>query len=109
MFLNRKYMDYKLFEDSKCISAIYKDKMPTLTNIEINKMVIVPGEDAELIVTFDTIELPQNMPSKWLLQNANTVQIEIVFIGVEIINFDFTNGSRCDFNLINKNGKIYIC
>ena len=102
-------MDYNLFENSKCISAVYKDKMPDLTNIEITKMVFMPGEDAELTVTIDTIELPQEMPSKWLMQKANTIQIEIVFIGIENIIFDFTNGSRCDFNLINNNGLKYVC
>ena len=102
-------MDYNLFENSKCISAVYKDKMPNLKNIEITKMVFMPGEDAELTVTIDTIELPQEMPSKWLMQKANTIQIEIVFIGIENIIFDFTNGSRCDFNLINNNGLKYVC
>ena len=88
-------MDYSLFEDAKCISMIYKEKMPDLQNVEIVKMVITPGEDAEIRITLDTLELPQNMPSKWLLQEINTVQLEIAFIGIELIDFNLTNGMNC--------------
>ena len=41
-------MDYSLFDDAKCISMIYKEKMPDLQNVEIVKMEITPGEDAEI-------------------------------------------------------------
>lgn len=57
-------MDYSLFDDAKCISMIYKEKMPDLQNVEIVKMEITPGEDAEIRINVDTTELPQNMPSK---------------------------------------------
>ena len=41
-------MDYSLFVDAKCISKIYKEKMPDLQNVEIEKMIITPGKDAEI-------------------------------------------------------------
>lgn len=101
-------MDYSLFEDAKCISMIYKEKMPDLQNVEIVKMVITPGEDAEIRITLDTLELPQNMPSKWLLQEINTVQLEIAFIGIELIDFNLTNGMNCHFAISNNKGRKHV-
>ena len=89
-------MDYSLFDDAKCISMIYKEKMPDLQNVEIVKMVITPGEDAEFRINVDTTEMPQNMPSKWLLRKVNTVQFLIVFSGIEFIEFSLTNGMNCN-------------
>ena len=83
-------MDYSLFEDAKCISMIYKEKMPDLQNVEIVKMVITPGEDAEIRITLDTLELPQNMPSKWLLlfqiiREENTFVLQILQMGKKLV------------------------
>gem|GEM_PF-1868036 len=100
-------MDYSLFEDAKCISAIYKEKMPDLQNIEIIKIEMIPGDNADLIVTLDVSELPQQIPTKWLLQKINTVQIEVIFLGVKFFKFDLTNGSKCSFTLTKKLDRLF--
>ena len=101
-------MDYTLFEDSKCISAIYKENLPDFHEIEIVKVVIVPGKDACLSVTFDISELPRQLPLKWKLQGVNTIQIEISFISIEIIKCNITNGSKCSFELIKKGDRRHV-
>lgn len=102
-------MDYSLFDDAKCISKIYKEKMPDLQNVEIEKMIIIPGKDAEFRICVDTTELPQEMPSEWLEQKATNVQIWIAFIGIEFIEFNITNGMNCSMALSNNNGKKRVC
>ena len=92
-------MDYSLFVDAKCISKIYKEKMPDLQNVEIEKMVIIPGKDAEIRICVDTTELPQEMPSEWLIQKATNVQIWIAFISIEFIEFNITNGMNCSMTI----------
>lgn len=102
-------MDYSLFDDAKCISMIYKDKMPDLQNVEIVKMEIEPGEDAVIYMSVDTTELPQNMPSKWLMRKVNTVQFLIAFIGIEFIEFSLTNGMNCNIAISDNNGRKRVC
>ena len=102
-------MDYSLFDDAKCISMIYKDKMPDLQNVEIVKMEITPGEDAEIRINVDTTELPQNMPSKWLMRKVNTVQFLIAFSGIEFIEFSLTNGMNCNIAISDNNGRKRVC
>lgn len=100
-------MDYSLFEDAKCISAIYKEKMPDLQNIEIIKIEIIPGDSADLIITLDVSELPLLIPTKWLLQRINTVQIEVIFLDVNFFKFNLTNGLKCSFILTKKQDKLF--
>ena len=102
-------MDYSLFDDAKCISMIYKEKMPDLQNVEIVKMEIEPGEDAVIYMSVDTTELQQNMPSKWLMRKVNTVQFLIAFIGIEFIEFSLTNGMNCNIAISNNNGRKRVC
>ena len=102
-------MDYSLFDDAKCISMIYKEKMPDLQNVEIVRMVITPGEDAEIRINVDTTEMPQDMPSKWLLRKVNTVQFLIVFSGIEFIEFSLTNGMNCNIAISDNNGRKHVC
>ena len=102
-------MDYSLFDDAKCISMIYKEKMPDLQNVEIVKMEITPGEDAEIRINVDTTELPQNMPSKWLMRKVNTVQFLIAFSGIEFIEFSLTNGMNCNITISDNNGRKRVC
>ena len=102
-------MDYSLFVDAKCISMIYKEKMPALQNVENVKMEIDPGEDAVIYMSVDTTELPQNMPSKWLMRKVNTVQFLIAFIGIEFIEFSLTNGMNCNIAISDNNGRKRVC
>ncbi|WP_031534464.1 MULTISPECIES: Imm50 family immunity protein [unclassified Bacteroides] len=102
-------MDYSLFDDAKCISMIYKEKMPDLQNVEIVKMEIEPGEDAVIYMNVDTTELPQDMPPKWLMRKVNTVQFLIAFIGIEFIEFSLTNGMNCNIAISDNNGKKRVC
>ena len=88
---------------------IYKDKMPDLQNVEIVKMVITPGEDAEIRMMVDTAELPQDMPSKWLLQKVNTVQFELAFVGVEFNDFNLTNGADCNLAISGNREIKHVC
>ena len=102
-------MDYSLFDDAKCISMIYKEKMPDLQDVEIVKMEIEPGEDAVIYMSVDTRELPQNIPSKWLIRKVNTVQFLIIFISIEFVEFNITNGMNCSIAISNNNGKKRVC
>ena len=102
-------MDYSLFDDAKCISMIYKGKMPDLQNVEIVKMEIEPGEDAVIYMSVDTTELPQDMPPKWLMRKVNTVQFLIAFIGIEFIEFSLTNGMNCNIAISDNNGRKRVC
>lgn len=90
-------MDFTLFEDVTSISAIYKDALPTLTNIEVVKITILTGEETELILTLDTIELPETLPAKWLQRNVNTIQFEFDFIDVDIKKFCLSKGMNYSF------------
>ena len=76
-------MDITLFENARSLTALYKN-IPQLQDVEIIKLIVVPGEDLELILTLDTSELPEKLPLKWLDPKVNTVQIELDFIGVRI-------------------------
>lgn len=102
-------MDYSLFDDVKCISVIYKEKMPDLQNVNIVKMEIEPNENAVLYMYVDTKDLPRNMPPKWLIRKVNTVQFLIAFISIEFIDFNLTNGMNCNIVISNNNGKKRVC
>lgn len=102
-------MDYSLFDNAKCISMIYKEKMPDLQNVDIAKMEIEPGEDAVIYMNIDTTDLPQDMPPKWLMRNVNTVQFLIAFISIEFIEFNLTNGINCNIAISDNKGKKRVC
>lgn len=102
-------MDYSLFDNAKCISMIYKEKMPDLQNVDIAKMEIEPGEDAVIYMNIDTTELPQDMPPKWLMRNVNTVQFLIAFISIEFIEYNLTNGINCNIAISDNKGKKRVC
>ena len=85
-------MDITLFENVRSLTELYKN-IPQLQDVEIINIIVVPGEDLELILTLDTSELPEKLPLKWLDRKVNTVQIEFDFIGVRIINFNIGNFS----------------
>ena len=87
-----------LFEDVRSLTELYKN-IPQLQDVEIIKIIVVPGEDLELILTLDTSELPEKLPLKWLDRKVNTVQIELDFIGVRIINLNIDNGSNYCFRI----------
>lgn len=91
-------MDITLFENACSLTALYKS-IPQLQDVEIIKLIVVPGEDLELILTLDTSELPEKIPLKWLDRKVNTVQIELDFIGVRIINFNIDNVSNYCFRI----------
>lgn len=86
-------MDITLFENACSLTTLYKN-IPQLQDVEIIEIIVVPGEDLELILILDTSELPKKLPLKWLDRKVNTVQIELDFIGVRIINFNIDNGSN---------------
>ena len=52
-----------LFEDVRSLTELYKN-IPQLQDVEIIKIIVVPGEDLELILTLDTSELPEKLPLK---------------------------------------------
>ena len=91
-------MDITLFENVRSLTELYKN-IPQLQDVEIIKIIVVPGEDLELILTLDTSELPEKLPLKWLNRKVNTVQIELDFIGVRIINFNIDNGGNYCFKI----------
>lgn len=100
-------MDITLFENVRSLTALYKN-IPQLQDVEIIKIIVVPGEDLELILTLDTPELPEKLPLKWLDRKVNTVQIEFDFIGVRIINFNIDNGSNYCFRIERLRGNEHI-
>jgi len=102
-------MDITLFENARSLTALYKN-IPQLQDVEIIKLIVVPGEDLELILTLDTSELPEKLPLKWLDPKVNTVQIELDFIGVRIINFNIDNVSNYCFRIesLRENKRIII-
>ena len=102
-------MDITLFENARSLTALYKN-IPQLQDVEIIKLIVVPGEDLELILTLDTSELPEKLPLKWLDRKVNTVQIELDFIGVRIINFNIDNVSNYCFRIerLRENKRIII-
>ena len=100
-------MDITLFENVRSLTALYKN-IPQLQDVEIIKIIVVPGEDLELILTLDTSELPEKLPLKWLDRKVNTVQIEFDFIGVRIINFNIDNGSNYCFTIERLRGNEHI-
>lgn len=91
-------MDITLFENVRSLTALYKN-IPQLQDVEIINIIVVPGEDLELILTLDTSELPEKLPLKWLDRKVNTVQIEFDFLGVRIINFNIDTGSNYCFRI----------
>ena len=102
-------MDITLFENARSLTALYKN-IPQLQDVEIIKLIVVPGEDLELILTLDTSELPEKLPLKWLDPKVNTVQIELDFIGVRIINSNIDNVSNYCFRIesLRENKRIII-
>lgn len=100
-------MDITLFENVRSLTALYKN-IPQLQDVEIIKIIVVPGEDLELILTLDTSELPEKLPLKWLDRKVNTVQIEFDFIGVRIINFNIDTGSNYCFRIERLRGNEHI-
>ena len=100
-------MDITLFENVRSLTALYKN-IPQLQDVEIINIIVVPGEDLELILTLDTSELPEKLPLKWLDRKVNTVQIEFDFIGVRIINFNIDTGSNYCFRIERLRGNEHI-
>lgn len=56
-------MDITLFENACSLTTLYKN-IPQLQDVEIIKIIVVPGEDLELILILDTSELPKKLPLK---------------------------------------------
>ena len=92
-------MDFDLFDDNNCISHVYGNIMPSFNDIEIRNIIIIPLEETDLLLKFDTLELPRKMPNKWLIKKANTVQIEIYFGGVNIMEFTLGKEWKYSFTL----------
>ena len=92
-------MDFDLFDDNNCISHVYGNIMPSFNDIEIRNIIIIPLEETDLLLKFDTLELPRKMPNKWLLKKATTGQIEIYFGGVNIMEFTLGKEWKYSFTL----------
>lgn len=100
-------MDFTFWGNSKCLTAIYKEKPPMLGIIEIVKVTVIMGEDVELVLIFDTDENPHSMPQKWSVQQVNTIQFEIDFIGICIMHFNLTSTTRCTFTITQHGDKLF--
>jgi hypothetical protein len=80
-----------LTENPKAIKAIYREKVPLLQDIYLQELKIVNGEDIQCYLKFDTKELPEEIPSKWIERSVDTVQIELLLIKTDILFVECTS------------------
>lgn len=81
-----------LIEKKERLKAIYRDKIPSLQNIELSKIVITNGGDLDCDLNFITTDIPSVMPTKWQQQGCNSVAIGFKLISVEILTLS-TSGN----------------
>jgi hypothetical protein len=81
-----------LFENGEIVKSIYGDQIPSLDNIYLHEVKIVNGEELQCYLRFDLNILPQSRPLKWARKAVNTVQLDVILLGAEIISFSTSGG-----------------
>ena len=87
-------------ENVNTVKAIYKEKEPSLNNITLHKVTILPEKCLDLKLVFDIEDMPDNLPLKWKIRKANAVEFQFDFSEVSIKHISITNNSHTDVKLI---------
>lgn len=84
------------------VKSVFLDNIPSLNNIELNTLKIEMGGDLGINLNFDLPELPLKMPEKWIKSGVNTVQLNLLLLGAEILLFKLTNTTKTGNFFINE-------
>jgi hypothetical protein len=77
-----------LIERSEALQAIYCDSIPSLEDVTLHEIKIIPGEDTIITIKVDITTLPRELPKKWQANEINTVQLIFDLIQTHIEKFD---------------------
>lgn len=69
---------------------MYKNKIPSLTDIYFQDFIFSPGGTVFLTLVFNIEELPEKMPEKWKSRDVNAVQIAIEIVLPKIKHFELS-------------------
>lgn len=87
---------------------MYKNKIPSLTDIYFQDFIFSPGGTVFLTLVFNIEELPEIMPEKWKSRDVNAVQIAIEIVLPKIKHFELStnkyNHLVFEISLIDNNG-----
>lgn len=87
---------------------MYKNKIPSLTDIYFQDFIFSPGGTVFLTLVFNIEELPEKMPEKWKSRDVNAVQIAIEIVLPKIKHFELStnkyNHLVFEISLIDNNG-----
>ena len=88
-----------LLEDDRGLSAIYGDEVPSLTCVALHE-ISLHRDGPRVTLRFDLPEYPVHPPEKWLVNEFNVVQVQLMLIGVEDVSLQgLTRDPRVDLTL----------
>lgn len=70
-----------LLQDGRAVRAIFGEVTPSLSAVALHEMRL-DRRGSSVYLRFDLDEFPEAPPKKWIVQGANTVQIELHLSGV---------------------------
>ncbi|MBA8824348.1 hypothetical protein FHX42_001695 [Saccharopolyspora lacisalsi] len=93
---------------SKGIKAIYGDHTPSLTGIDLHK-VVFDYDRIHVTLVFDLPELPATLPAKWQKRECDVVQIEMDLIEISDLSARVW-GSRTStsIHMVESQGKLNV-
>ncbi|BFI43932.1 hypothetical protein YKD1_03510 [Yersinia pseudotuberculosis] len=71
-----------LLIDEKKISSIYSDELPTLERVDLHEITF-HRDGPKVILRFNLEKYPSKPPKKWVVQEFNTVQIQLTILDVK--------------------------
>jgi hypothetical protein len=71
-----------LLSDDKPIRSIFGETIPTLEGADLHE-VSLHHDGPRVMLRFDLADFPKTPPRKWVIQGANTVQLELMLLGTE--------------------------
>ncbi|MGX1810000.1 Imm50 family immunity protein [Nocardia sp. NPDC055321] len=70
-----------LVVDPQPIRSVFKESEPSLTGISLQSL-CMHRDGPRVTLRVDLSSYPDNPPAKWVQRQANTVQVELMFVGV---------------------------
>ena len=76
----------------RLIPSIFKNKEPSLKQIQMQEIAITFGGDLQCRIHFDLKDFPSEAPEKWVQSKYNTVRMSLALIDADVKHFSVCGG-----------------
>lgn len=95
-------------DDSRPVRAIYGDYLPSLTAVVLHE-ICLHEDGPRATLKIDLSEFPSRPPRKWLQEQLNTVQVELMLIGIRRLSLrGWINGPVVDLSITREEALIHV-